>query len=501
MNNRSAYISAQIQRKDSAMRSTHKTRATHSGRASLTALLTLAALMSGCKVGPNYTAPETQVPAGWIDNKTQAEKPAAVKVNLTEWWTIFNDPQLTYLINEAFKANLDVRIAKARIRQARGNYGIAVSGIGPSVNAGSDYQRGQNGTGPVTSQYQAGFDAGWEIDIFGGVQRNIESAEAQLQASVENLRDVQVTLAAEVARYYVEMRTLQQRIVITKQNLEAQKRSAEVTRKKFEGGFVSGLDVANAQAQVATTTAQIPLLESTSRQAMYALSVLIDREPSALIDYLSKTAPIPSAPPAVPVGVPSDLLLRRPDIRMAEQNIHAATANIGVATADLFPKFSIGGSYGWQTSDLNSFFNPASRLWSFGPSMSWNLFESGATLSNIDVQKAITDETLLAYRQTVLTAIQEVEKALIQSKMEQEHLKSLTEAVTQNQKAVDISTRLYAEGHTDFLNVLSAQQALFATESSMVQSSGNVSLYLISLYKALGGGWDENASLNDMVKN
>lgn len=485
------------------MRSSHKTGTTLAGRASLIVLLLLATAIVGCMVGPNFTPPQAEVPTGWIEKpKTPTpEKSAVANVNLSEWWTIFKDPQLTYLINEAFKANLNVRIAKSRIRQARGNYGIALSGIGPSINTGSDYQRGQNGQGPVTNQYQAGFDAGWEIDIFGGVRRNIESAEAQLQSSVENLRDVQVTLAAEVARYYVEMRTLQQRIVITKQNLAAQKHSADVTRKKFAGGFVSGLDVANAQAQVATTTAEIPRLESSARQAMYALSVLLDREPAALVNYLSKTAQIPVAPPAAPIGVPSDLLRRRPDIRMAEANAHSATANIGVATADLYPQFSIGGSLGWQTTDLNSLFNPASRLWSFGPSMTWNLFQSGATLSNIDVQKAYTDETLLVYRQTVLTAIQEVEDALIQSQMEQEHLKYLTEAVTQNKKAVEISTKLYAEGHTDFLNVLNAQQSLFATESSMVQSTGNMSLFLISLYKAVGGGWDENIPLKELEKN
>jgi len=464
------------------------------------AMACVAAVMSGCKVGPNFTKPETQMPAGWIEKaqQTPQTQPAVEKVNLSEWWKIFNDAELTSLINEAMAANLDVCIAKTRIRQARGNYGIAVSGIGPTLDGGSSYQRGQSGNTPVSNQYQAGFDSGWEIDIFGGVQRNIESAEAQLQASVESLRDVQVTLAAEVARYYIELRTLQQRIIITKQNLQAQQRSEAVTRKKFEGGFVSGLDVANSRAQVAATSAQIPLLESSERQAIYALSVLMNREPSALLERLSKSATIPIAPPAVPVGIPSDLLRRRPDIRMAEANVHSATANIGVAVADLFPKFNFGSSLGWSSADLNTMFNPASRLWSFGPSMSWNIFQSGATLANIDVQKALKDESLLTYRQTVLNAVQEVETALIQSQMEQEHVKALKEAVVQNQKAVEISTVLYSEGNTDFLNVLSAQQSLLNTQSSLIQSSGNVSLYLISLYKALGGGWDEDIPLKEM---
>ena len=304
-----------------------------------------------------------------------------------------------------------------------------------------------------------------------------------------------MTLVAEVARNYVELRSLQQRIAIARKNLDAQKRSAELTHKRFEGGFVSGLDMANAQAQVATTTATIPRLESSARQTIYAISVLLNREPGALVQELSKPAAVPGASPEVPPGLPTDLLRRRPDIRRSEADIPAATANIGVATADLFPKATINGSLGWQAANSGSLFDPLGRFWSFGPSVTWNVFQSGRTLSNIEVQKALEEQSILAYRQTVLGAIQEVENALIASAKEQEQIKSLADAVAANRKAVELATKLYAEGQTDFLNVISAQQAQFVTEEALAVSTATVSTDLIALYKALGGGWDESPQI------
>jgi NodT family efflux transporter outer membrane factor (OMF) lipoprotein len=447
-------------------------------------------------VGPDFTPPKTEVPEGWAGGATLPAAPSAAQESLSQWWTAFNDPMLTSLVDEAVRSNLDLKIAASRIRQARANRGIAMSGLGPTVDASGSFQRSQASSGgqgggksPAASQYQAGFDAGWEIDIFGGVRRGVEVADAQLQSAVEDRRDVQVTLVAEVARNYLELRSLQQRIVIARKNLEAQKHSADLTRKKFEGGFVGKLDVANAQAQVATTTSQIPPLESSARQTIYALGVLLGQEPAALVQELSQTVDIPGAPPAVPVGVPSDLLRRRPDIRRAEADIHAATANIGVAMADLFPKVTINGSLGWQAANTHSLFDPLSRFWSFGPSVTWNVFQSGHTLSNIQVQKALEEQSVLTYRQTVLAAIHEVENALISSSKEQEHRQSLVAAVAANRKATDLATKLYAEGQTDFLNVLSAQQALFTAEDTLVQSTAAVSTDLVALYKALGGGW------------
>jgi outer membrane protein, multidrug efflux system len=457
--------------------------------------------LTGCMVGPNFQRPQEQVPAQWSGPLppppprplTREEK------ELASWWTVFDDRILTSLIDRALRSNLDLKLAEARIRQARAARGIAASGLGPTLDATGSYSRNQlsgsssgvDSSGPVTNQYQAGFDASWELDFFGGIRRGVEAADADIQAAVENRRDVLVTLTAEVALNYINLRTFQRRIAIARQNLEAQEHSADLTRQRFQFGFVSGLDVANADAQVATTASVIPLLEAQARQSIYNLGVLLGQEPAALLQELSPELSIPVAPPSAPVGVPSDLLRRRPDIRRAEAEIHSATAQIGVATADLFPKFFLLGSGGYQATTFSSWFEPASLFWSLGPSVSWPVFDTGRIRSNIEEQKALAEQSVIVYRQTVLAALQETENALIASVKEQEHRKALVDAVAANRKAVELATKLYAEGQTDFLNVLDAQRSLYATEDSLVQSNGTVSTNLVALYKALGGGWEE----------
>ena len=472
---------------------------------SLTMLLALfvsAALPTGCMVGPDFVKPGAQVPAGWTGPAPSAAtpsgqasqpttQPALAEKDLAQWWTAFGDATLTSLVTRAVESNLDIRLAEARIRQARAARGVAISGVGPTLNGSSSYTRAQNGRMPITDQYQAGFDAGWEVDIFGGLRRNVEAAEADLRSAVEDRHDVLVTLSAEVASNYVALRAYQQRLVIARSNLQAQQHSAEITRKRLAGGFVSSLDVANADAQVASTAAAIPLLEMSAWQTIYNLGVLLDREPGALVEQLSPAGPIPAAKLTVPLGVPSDLLRRRPDIRRVEADIHAATARIGVAVADLYPHVTISGSLGFQASDLRNWFNPLSRFWSFGPGISWSLFNTGRNLATIDIQKALTDQTILSYRKTVLTAMQEVENALIASAKEQEHRKALVDGVAANRKAVEVSTKLYSQGETEFLNVLNAQRSLYSTEDALADSERAMSTDLIALYKALGGGWQE----------
>lgn len=461
-------------------------------------------MLIGCMVGPNFQPPETPVSSHWTGpTPGPAAQPAAlVDKELARWWTVFNDPALTSLVNRAVQSNLDLMLAEARIRQARAARGIAASGLGPTVDTSASYSRsrspginggttGNDTGGTIANRYQAGFDAGWEVDIFGGVRRNVEAADADLQASIEAHRDVLVTMTAEVARNYIDLRAFQQRIDIARKNLKAQKHSAELTRQRFQGGFVSGLDVANANAQVAATASVIPLLESSARQTIYSLSVLLGMEPAALLRELSPVSAIPATPPSVPVGVPSDLLRRRPDIRTAEAGIHAATARIGVATADLFPRFTLSASIGLLASGFGSWFDASSGFWSFGPLGTWPVFTSGRIRSNIELQKAFQEQDMIAYRQTVLAALQEVENVLIASAKEQEHRDALVEAVTANRKAVDLATQLYTMGQTDFLNVLDAQRSLYASEDALVQSTGIVSTNLVALFKALGGGWSE----------
>jgi NodT family efflux transporter outer membrane factor (OMF) lipoprotein len=451
-------------------------------------------------VGPNYQPSKADVPAHWAGPEPAAAD-ALPDVDLARWWAVFDDAILSSLEERAVRSNLDLMQAEARIRQARAARGIAASALGPTVDAAGAFQRSRspgrssnwqdgNTRGVVSNHYDAGFDAGWELDIFGGIRRNIEAADADLLASVESRRDVLVRLTAEVARTYTELRAFQQRIEIARENLALQQHTARLTRQRFEGGFVSGLDVANADAQVATTASQIPLLEATARQSIYALGILLGQAPAALVPELSPASAIPAAPPAAPVGVPSDLLRRRPDIRRAEADIHAATARIGVATADLFPKFMLTGSAGLTAGDFSSWLTWAQRFWSFGPAVNWRVFDTGRTQSTIELQEALQEQTLIAYRQTVLAALQEAENALIASAKEQERRASLVSAVAANRKAVRLAKTLYTEGQTDFLSVLEAQRSLFLTEEALVLSTSAVSTDLVALYKAIGGGWD-----------
>ena len=331
-------------------------------------------------------------PEAWSGMGAAAGSPTRLTtshpVELVGWWKALNDPILTSLVGRAIESNLDLRQAEARIRQARATRGVAASGLWPEIDTTGAYSRrhspapssGSQGAAPPsgtstggtsstsagatsasTNLFQVGLDAAWELDIFGGVRRNIEASTADMQAAMEDRRDVLVTLAAEVGTNYVNLRGSQQQIDIARKNLQAQRHTAEITRKRFQAGFVSALDVASAQAQVATTESQIPALESAAQSAIYSLSVLLGREPAALLPELTAETPIPPTPPEIPVGLPSDLIRRRPDVRRAEAQIHAATARIGVATADLFPKFSLTGSFGYSSTDLNTLMNWSSR--------------------------------------------------------------------------------------------------------------------------------------------
>jgi multidrug efflux system outer membrane protein len=454
-------------------------------------LILFTSVMAACAVGPNYRPPQTEMPDHWLGRPSAPSSKPSEK-DLARWWDIFRDPTLTSLEEQAIRGNLDVKKAESRVRQARAARRAALSGLGPAVDAMASSQRSRSPNtvnASTTSRYQSGFDAAWELDIFGGVRRGVEAANADLQAAVEDRRDILVTLSAEVARNYVDLRTYQRRIDVARENLKAQQHSAEILRKRFQAGFISRLDVVNADAQVATTAAQIPLLETSVRQTIYSLSVLLGREPAALLDELSIVGDIPAAPPSVPVGVPSSLLRRRPDIRAAEAGIHAATARIGVATADLFPKINLTGSWGFQSMSFGSMTDWVNRFWQIGPSLDWRVFDSGHNRANIEIQKALTEQSVIAYRQTVLAALQEVENALVASTKEQDHRAALSAAVAADRKAVDLAMQLYVEGQVDFLNVIDAQRSLYASEDALAQSTGTVSTNLISLYKALGGGW------------
>jgi NodT family efflux transporter outer membrane factor (OMF) lipoprotein len=466
-------------------------------------LLVGSTLFAGCMVGPNFEKPNPEMPAGWVpptsQPTTQQSVAVSVPTDVAQWWHNFDDPALTSLIERALESNLDLKEATSRIREARAARGVTSSALWPTLDSSGSYRRSGRGDGNTVHNdlYRAGLDAAWEIDIFGGNRRSVEASDAQIEATIEDRRDVMITLTSEVALNYLDLRGFQRAIVIAKQNLDAQLHSADLTRQLKGGGFVGGLDLANAEAQVASTQSAIPLLEASQQQAIYRLSVLLGMQPAALLAELSEPGSIPTVPPEIPVGLPSELLRRRPDIRRAEAQVHAATANIGVATSDLFPRFSLTGAFSLAGDRPQSLLNLDNSVWSLGPSVSWPIFQGGRIHSNIEVQNARQEQTLIAYQRTILVALQDVEIALVAYEKEQQHHDSLVAAVAANRRAVDLSTQLYRQGQTDFLNVLSAQRSLLATESALVDSDRTIAANLVALYKALGGGWESETSASN----
>jgi NodT family efflux transporter outer membrane factor (OMF) lipoprotein len=341
--------------------------------------------------------------------------------------------------------------------------------------------------------FQAGFDATWELDVFGGVRRGVEAADDDIAAAEWNWRDTLVTLLSEVARNYVDCRSLQRRIAIANQNIVSQRETLNLTKTRFKAGLTGELDVVRAEAQLATTESQVPTLETSLKQVIHQLGVLLGQPPEALLAELSAEAPIPLVPPELPVGLPSDLLRRRPDVRRVERQLASATALIGQAMADLFPKFSLTGSFGWQSAEANKLFKARSDTWSVGPGVQWPIFEGGRIMANIEFQNAFQEEAMATYSSTVLTALRDVENALIAYSQERIRHRQLTQAVTSNRRAVVLSNELYSKGLADFLSVLVAQAAQYATEDALAQSEGFVVDNLIAIYKAIGGGWENEA--------
>jgi outer membrane protein, multidrug efflux system len=471
-------------------------------------------LLAGCAVGPDYHPPKTDVPPAFHAAPAQAGTSAAAEHGLEVWWRNFNDPQLNRLIEEAVATNLDVRLAEARVREARAQLQVSRAGLFPVVDANASYTRshssqnafvtgvpgttGTTGTGttstfgvPLTSSlYQAGFDASWELDVFGGTRRQIESSRDTLEAQIEARRNALVTLLGEVAQNYAALRGYQLQLVIVRTNLSAQLDTLNLQRSKLQAGIATDLDVANAEAQSSSTESQLPILQTQIQQAIHQLSVLLDREPGALESQLEVAGPVPQGPATVPPGLPSELLRRRPDVRQAERQLAAATANIGVATADLFPKFNLTGSAGLESVSLSSFANNSSGFWSFGPSITWRIFSGGQIRANIRVQDARQEEAFIQYRQVVLQSLQDVENALVAYHNEQVRRRSLGQAVDSAHRAVSLALQLNNAGVVDFLNVLNAQQALYQAQVQLAQSDQAVATDLVALYKALGGGWE-----------
>lgn len=459
----------------------------------------------GCTVGPNYKEPSLGAPAAWIEAQQKGVDTRASE--LARWWTVFEDPLLNSLVERAVQSNLDLRVAEARIREARAVRASAAAGLWPALDTAGSYTRSrssenafnvpsQGGTSGGASGiklernfYNAGFDANWEIDVFGGVRRGVEAADAILEATEYSRRDVLVTLLGDVARNYIDLRGAQRRLAVARANVKTQQDSLDLTRVRFDAGLASDLDVARAEAQVNATAAQIPNLESAIKEAAYSLDLLLGRAPGALWHELEKELAIPNLPSEVLVGLPSDLLRRRPDIRVAERQLAAATAQVGSAVADLFPKFFLTGLAGMESISAGDWFTSGSRYWSIGPTIRWPIFDAGRIRANIEIRNAQQEQALNQYEKTILAALGDVEKSLINYSQEQVRYRSLNDAVAANRRAVEMAQELYVRGLNDYLNVLDTQRALYVTETELALSEATMASNLVALYKALGGGW------------
>ncbi|MDK9708094.1 MAG: efflux transporter outer membrane subunit [Desulforhopalus sp.] len=451
--------------------------------------------MAGCvKVGPDYQPPPTLTPDAWQAPASHGlQAGVAEQQILAQWWTVLQDPLLTGFIDRALRENLDLEQARARLLAARAKRDLSAAGILPSLTAGGSVTRshssGNRGSGTDSTSYSSGFDAGWELDLFGGRQRSVEAAEAQLAAGEEELRAIQVSLLAELALNYLEIRTYQTRLQIAGANLVAQDETLSLTEARYHSGLVSEMALQQAKHLVASTRAQIPSLQTGLAKATNTLAVLLGKPPGVLTEDLRIPMEIPALPASVAIGIPAETLQRRPDVRKAERQLAAQTAQIGVATAELYPSLQLKGSIGLDALSSGRFFNSDSRRYSFGPSFSWTLFDGGATKANIRLQSALQQEALAVYRATVLAALEEVESALAAYALEQDRQQALQEAVVAAALAATLAGQQYQAGLINFTEVLDARRSLLSLQDQQASSRATMVGNLIRVYKALGGGW------------
>lgn len=476
----------------------------------VTLILGMTLLVSGCiKVGPDFTTPPAPVADSWTepDNRQLIAKTDPHE----EWWTVFNDPVLNKLIEEAAQQNLSLQIAGLRILEARAQLGIATGNLYPqqqqisggAAAVGASRNAANTAGGDLHfKDFSTSMDAAWELDFWGKFRRGVEAANAQFLAATADYDDVMVTLMAEVARAYILIRTNEERIRLAEESVAIQKRSLEIAENRFDGGLVTELDVQQARTLLANTKATIPRFQIEYHQARNALSILLGEPPGDLatrLDQANKTMGIPQPPAEVAVGVPADLLRRRPDVRRAELQAASQSALVGVARADLLPHFTLIGSIGLQTSkssltrngssSFSDLFDSDSMTYFAGPSLTWDILNYGRIKNQVRVQDARLQQLITNYQNTVLRAAQETEDAMVGFLKKQQEALYLTDAVTASRRSVEISLLQYGEGLTDYQRVLDAQRGLSIDQDTLASIQGAVVLNLVSMYKALGGGW------------
>lgn len=503
-------------------------------RARLCAAAAAALLAAACTVGPDFVRPKPQTPEHWSSqataprtlpqppaaaNPAQSPQPGTVSERTAElrtWWTGFSDPELDSLIERALNSNLDLRAAVLRIEEARAQRAVAAAAFWPTLALDASYTRQRfsetTPTGSLFSsvgsihlpggaginipnpynQFQLSAGASWEIDLFGRVRRSVEAAAAGEQVSVEDHRAVMVSVLADVAQSYLELRGAQTRLRVARENLATVNELLDLTRQRLAAGLTTHIDVSNATAQATLIRAELPTFELQITEGINQLSELLGREPAALRAELDSEAPVPSVPAAVPIGLPAELARRRPDIREAEANLHAATAQIGVAVADLFPRLTLASSAGLQSETTGKLLEWASRFGSFGPTLDLPIFDRGRwkTVQLYDVRAR---EAALAYQRTVLGALHEVENALAAYGDDQQRRSWLDATVAQNRDALGLSRQRYASGVAAFIDVLDVERTLEQNELSLADSTTSVATDLVRLYRALGGGWQQGS--------
>ena len=494
----------------------------------IASLMTLSLLMSACTVGPDFEKPKTDVPKtwDWVSKPSNNAQTLASTVSLqaidVEWWKQFNDPELTKLVNRAMGANLSIRQAATRMEQSRAQQGIALADQFPRLNGNASYSHQKpsekgviaifggsstaagaaaNGTGigvlgipAVNIQpfdlWQYGFDASWELDLWGRVRREIEYADASFEASNEAKSYAMLSTMAEVARDYIELRRIQRTLEIVRQMEDYARQHLELATQKAENGVATDLDVSQAKTQLASIQAQIPQVEEQQSEMINRLSFLVSAPPKALQTELIQPAIVPPVPPRVPIGLPSDLVRRRPDIRQAEAQLHAATAEIGVAVADFYPRFLLTGSAGLQGLKIKDLANWQALQYAIGPSMTLPIFQGGRLKATLELRESEQKEAAIAYQNTVLQAWHEIDNALTAYADEQLRNDRLAEAVKSSQDELELATMRFKHGVTDFLPVLTAQKTRLQADLDFANSTGKISTNLVALYKALGGGFN-----------
>jgi NodT family efflux transporter outer membrane factor (OMF) lipoprotein len=467
-------------------------------------LVLLLFLLPACyTVGPDYVPPEPDLPDAWHEAATEGL--ADGQTNLHTWWTVLEDPILNDLIQRAGAGNLTLKSAVARIDEAMALRGVATGELYPQIRADTQVDKGRlskNGLGAVLPDrsnnfYHAGVSGTWEIDLWGRIRRAVESADASLQASVEDYRDILVLLFAEVATTYIDVRALQARVAAAEANAKAQRDTLKLTEDRFKAGLAPALDIAQAKLNLASSESLIPALRIGLQSAINRLAVLIGEYPGVLQAALDPVKPVPVPPEEIAVGIPTNLLRQRPDIRGAERRLAAQTARIGVATAELYPRLTLNGSISLDSRSSTDWFSQASTAWIFSPNLSWNIFNGGRIRAQIRAEDARTDQALLDYRSSLLFAVEDVENAMVAYKREKTRRAALARAVDAAQESVRLVLDLYKTGVTSFQRVLDSERALFTRQDEFAQSNGQVTKNLVNLYRALGGGWDPEAAARD----